>query len=45
MFSAKWREIISMYRNIDLKKLATCFHADSLLGSFFYPEDGGDMFP
>jgi hypothetical protein len=24
--------------------LATCFHAGSLLGLFFYPEDGGDMF-
>jgi hypothetical protein len=25
-------------------KLATCFHADILLGLFFDPEDGGDMF-
>jgi hypothetical protein len=25
-------------------KLATCFHAGFLLGLFFDPEDGGDMF-
>jgi hypothetical protein len=24
--------------------LATCFHAGFLLGLFFDPEDGGDMF-
>jgi hypothetical protein len=24
--------------------LATCFHAGLLLGLFFNPEDGGDMF-
>jgi hypothetical protein len=24
--------------------LATCFHAGFLLGLFFNPEDGGDMF-
>jgi hypothetical protein len=24
--------------------LATCFHADFLLGLFFDPEDGGDIF-
>jgi hypothetical protein len=28
--------------NFDL--LATCFHAGLLLGLFFDPEDGGDMF-
>jgi hypothetical protein len=25
-------------------RLATCFHADFLLGLFFNSEDGGDMF-
>jgi hypothetical protein len=24
--------------------IATCFHSDFLLGLFFHPEDGGDMF-
>jgi hypothetical protein len=27
-----------------LAQLATCFHAGFLLGLFFDPEDGGDMF-
>jgi hypothetical protein len=27
-----------------LHLLATCFHTGFLLGLFFYPEDGGDMF-
>jgi hypothetical protein len=26
------------------RKLATCFHSDFLLGLFFNPEDGGDIF-
>jgi uncharacterized membrane protein YciS (DUF1049 family) len=29
---------------LHLPLLATCFHAGFLLGLFFYPEDGGDMF-
>jgi hypothetical protein len=28
----------------ELYLLATCFHAGFLLGLFFNPEDGGDMF-
>jgi hypothetical protein len=31
-------------RKISGALLATCFHASFLLGLFFDPEDGGDMF-
>jgi hypothetical protein len=30
--------------NPNFKGHATCFHAGFLLGLFFNPEDGGDMF-
>jgi hypothetical protein len=40
MLPAKTRN--SGYLIIDV--LATCFHAGFLLGLFFDPEDGGDMF-
>jgi hypothetical protein len=27
-----------------MSQIAACFHAGFLLGLFFHPEDGGDMF-
>jgi hypothetical protein len=39
-FQTKFHELQQMTGT----RLATCFHAGFLLGLFFDPEDGGDMF-
>jgi hypothetical protein len=36
--------IIFLFSSSHLVLLATCFQAGFLLGLFFDPEDGGDMF-
>jgi hypothetical protein len=35
---------VSEEHTASIFRLATCIHADFLLGLFFDPEDGGDMF-
>jgi hypothetical protein len=40
-----WRVLSSgTWRRVGRCKLVTCFHAGFLLGLFFDPQDGGDMF-
>jgi hypothetical protein len=37
-------EKINQHKSISLRSASYLLHAGFLLGLFFYPEDGGDMF-
>jgi hypothetical protein len=38
-----WKQVANRAELAEMGLLATCFHAGSVLGSFFYPEDEGNM--